>query len=87
MKLNQRPHRRPQCSVGIEASQRPVRQLGADTLVAEKVNLAIETDATGGWFTRVMEEGRPAHRRSGWRLAHDPDGVVPEILFAAEPWR
>src|SRR5215207_706381 len=52
----------------------------------EEVDLAIETDAAGQRFTRVVKEGRPANRGAGWRLAHDPDRVIPEIFFESEPW-
>ena len=47
MKLNQRPDRRPQRFVGIEAPQCAVRELGSEALVTEEMDLAIETDATG----------------------------------------
>jgi hypothetical protein len=87
VKLNQRPDRRPQRAVGTEVPQRAVREFGTHALVPEEVDLAIEADTPGQWLARVVEEGRPAHRRAAWGLAHDPDRVVPEIFFAAEPWR
>src|SRR5687767_3557418 len=52
----------------------------------EEVDLPIETDTAGQRFSRVVKEGRPADRRAGRRLAHDPDRVIPEIFFASEPW-
>src|SRR5215212_6739570 len=64
-----------------------MRELRPHVLVAEEVDLAVESDAPGQRFARVMQEGRPPHRGTRWGLAHDANRVIPEIFLAAEPWR
>jgi hypothetical protein len=87
MKLDQRPNRRAQRSVGIEAPKDAVCELGSHALMAKEVDLVVECDPPRERFSSVMQEGRPADRGTGWGLAHDADRVVPEIFLAAEPWR
>jgi hypothetical protein len=87
MMLDQRPNRRPQRSVGIEAPEGALREVSSHALVAKEMDVAVESDAASQRFSGVMQESRPAHSGTGRSLANDADCVIPEIFLTAEPWR
>jgi hypothetical protein len=65
MMLDQRPNRRPQRSVGIEAPEGALREVSSHALVAKEMDVAVDIDAASQRFAGVMQEGRPAHRGAG----------------------
>jgi hypothetical protein len=87
MMLDQRPNRRPQRSVGIEAPESALHEVSSHALVAKEMDVAVESDAASQRFAGVMQESRPAHSGAGRSLANDADCVIPEIFLTTEPWR